>query len=132
VGIEEKVQILVAEDGEVFRRNISAGLRVLGYRQITCVSNGQAALDFLLVNPVDLVISDWYMEPVSGLDLVRWVRGDPGRNNMAFLMLSGESAKEKVIEAVRAGIDGYVVKPFTVNMLGAKIQDALKKRNLIK
>lgn len=132
MSFEEKIKILVVEDSDVIRKNIGSSLRTLGYVNITGLSNGKAALEFLETNKVDLIVSDWYMEPVDGISLIKNLRESPIHKNVTFVMLSGETAKEKVMSALKSGIDGYIVKPFTLNMLGIKIHEALKKRGKVK
>jgi two-component system chemotaxis response regulator CheY len=128
MGMEDELKILIVEDAEAIRHNISQGLRALGFKQVTCVSNGQAALEFLQVNKADVVLSDWYMEPINGLQLLKQIRGSADHSHVVFIMLSGETAKAKVIEAIKSGIDGYIVKPFTVNAIGIQIHEALKRQ----
>ncbi len=131
MGFEEKTKILIVEDSDVIRKNIGSALRTLGYVHITGLSNGKAALEFLETNRVDLVVADWYMEPIDGIELVKNLRESPAHKEVAYVMLTGETAKEKVMHALKCGIDAYIVKPFTLNILGIKIHEVLKRRGKI-
>jgi len=92
-------------------------------------NSGSEALSKLCARRYELVISDWHMEPVTGLDLLKAVRGDPGLKQMLFIMITGESRAENVITARKYGVNGYIVKPFNAPTL--KSQDRGGARDTI-
>jgi two-component system chemotaxis response regulator CheY len=97
-------------------------LRQLGFEAIDDASDGVAALAKMRTQKYGLVISDWNMEPMSGYDLLREVRGDPELGQTPFIMVTAESKTENVIAAKKAGVSNYIVKPFNAQTLRNKIE----------
>lgn len=114
-------RVLVVDDFESMRRIVGQLLREMGFRDITLADDGATALALLRQDDFGLLLTDWHMPQMDGLDLVRAVRADPRLNAIPILMVSAEATREQIIEAVRAGVNGYVVKPFTPQILSAKI-----------
>ena len=114
-------RVLVVDDFESMRRIVGQLLREMGFRDITLADDGATALALLREDDFGLLLTDWHMPQMDGLDLVRAVRADPRLNAIPILMVSAEATREQIIEAVRAGVNGYVVKPFTPQILSAKI-----------
>lgn len=114
-------RVLVVDDFESMRRIVGQLLREMGFRDITLADDGATALALLRQHDFGLLLTDWHMPQMDGLDLVRAVRADPRLNAIPILMVSAEATREQIIEAVRAGVNGYVVKPFTPQILSAKI-----------
>jgi len=114
-------RVLVVDDFESMRRIVGQLLREMGFRDITLADDGATALALLREDDFGLLLTDWHMPQMDGLDLVRAVRADPRLNAIPILMVSAEATREQIIEAVRAGVNGYVVKPFTPQILRAKI-----------
>ena len=114
-------RVLVVDDFESMRRIVGQLLREMGFRDITLADDGATALALLREDDFGLLLTDWHMPQMDGLDLVRAVRADPRLNAIPILMVSTEATREQIIEAVRAGVNGYVVKPFTPQILRAKI-----------
>jgi len=114
-------RVLVVDDFESMRRIVGQLLRDMGFRDVTLADDGATALALLRQDDFGLLLTDWHMPQMDGLDLVRAVRADPRLNAIPILMVSTEAAREQIIEAVRAGVNGYVVKPFTPQILRAKI-----------
>ena len=96
-------------------------MRQLGYEQVEEASDGASALDKLREKPFRLVISDWNMEPMSGLELLRQVRADPALAELPFIMVTAEARAAKIAEAQQAGVSGYIIKPFGAEALSLKI-----------
>jgi len=111
----------VVDDFESMRRIVGQLLRDMGFRDVTLADDGATALALLRQDDFGLLLTDWHMPQMDGLDLVRAVRADPRLNAIPILMVSTEATREQIIEAVRAGVNGYVVKPFTPQILRAKI-----------
>ena len=114
-------RVLVVDDFESMRRIVGQLLRDMGFRDVTLADDGATALALLRQDDFGLLLTDWHMPQMDGLDLVRAVRADPRLNAIPILMVSAEATREQIIEAVRAGVNGYVVKPFTPQILSAKI-----------
>jgi len=115
------MKILVVDDFPSMRRILRNLLNKIGISDIDEASDGAEAFAKLQTSKFDLVISDWNMEPITGLDLLRRVRSDAGISSMPFIMVTAESKTENVIEAKKAGVNNYIVKPFTADVLKAKI-----------
>ncbi len=119
------MKILVVDDFATMRRIIKNILRQIGYRNIEEADDGDVGLKLLKSQPFDFVISDWNMPKMSGLELLKAVRSDPQISDMPFLMVTAEAQKENVIEAVKAKVSNYIIKPFTAETLSEKINKIL-------
>lgn len=119
--IDRRQPVLIVDDYGPMRRVLCSLLRQLGFADVDEAEDGAAALALLRRRRYGLVISDWNMRPVTGLDLLREVRADPGLGSLPFVMLTAESKTENVIAAREAGASSYVVKPFDAETLRAKI-----------
>jgi two-component system chemotaxis response regulator CheY len=97
-------------------------LKQLGFQDIDDAADGSAALAKMRHKKYGLIISDWNMEPMTGYDLLREVRGDPGLARTPFIMVTAESKTENVIAAKKAGVNNYIVKPFNAQTLQTKIE----------
>jgi len=113
--------ILIVDDYSRMLRIIRGLLRQLGYEQVEEAADGATALAKLREKPFRLVISDWNMEPMSGLELLRAVRADPALATLPFIMVTAEARAAKIAEAQEAGVSGYIVKPFGAEALSSKI-----------
>ena len=115
------LKILVVDDFATMRRIMKNILKQLGYTNITEADDGTTALEELKRGSFDLIISDWNMPKMTGLDLLKIVRSDPVYKDIPFLMVTAEAQKQNVIEAVQAGVSNYVVKPFTAEAIADKL-----------
>jgi len=113
--------ILIVDDYSRMLRIIRGLLRQLGYEEVEEASDGASALAKLRQRPFRLVISDWNMEPMSGLELLRAVRADPALAALPFIMVTAEARAAKIAEAREAGVSDYIVKPFGAEVLSTKI-----------
>lgn len=118
---EQDMKILVVDDFSTMRRIVKGVLSQLGYNNIEEAENGEKALDILKAGGIRLVVSDWNMPVMDGLTLLTNVRGDPNLKDTPFLMVTAEAEQDKVVEAVKAGVNNYIVKPFTPESLREKI-----------
>jgi two-component system chemotaxis response regulator CheY len=117
----QSLKILTVDDFSTMRRIIRNILRQLGYSNITEAEDGVAALDVLQQQEIDFVISDWNMPKMTGLELLRAIRADEKLRKVPVLLVTAEALKENVVEAVKAGVNGYIIKPFTAETLKEKI-----------
>jgi two-component system chemotaxis response regulator CheY len=121
------MRILVVDDFATMRKVIKNLLRQIGYQNVTEAEDGVAALKELRSQKIDFVISDWNMPNMTGIELLRAVRADSELSSLPFLMVTAESLKENVLEAVKAGVSNYIVKPFTAEVLSEKIEKIIEK-----
>lgn len=126
--LDLKMKILVVDDFSTMRRIIKNILRQIGYTNIDEAEDGNGALVKLRQDHYNLVISDWNMPNMSGLDLLKTIRADMGLNSVPVLMVTAEAKKENVIEAIKSGVNNYIVKPFTAEVLKEKIEKIFDNR----
>lgn len=117
--------ILVADDSNVIRTIICSTLNELGFTNYTEAANGKIALDILADKAIDLVITDWHMPKLNGLELVNSIRKSNKLNHIPILMVTTRGMKDDVLEAAHAGVNDYIVKPFTPDVLEEKIAKLL-------
>jgi two-component system chemotaxis response regulator CheY len=118
---ESGVKILVVDDYPTMRRIVRNLLDQIGFKDVEEAGNGAEAFEKIKVSKYDMVISDWNMEPMTGLELLKHVRADAALSKTPFIMVTAESKTENVIAAKQAGASQYIVKPFTAETLKAKI-----------
>jgi two-component system, chemotaxis family, chemotaxis protein CheY len=124
--VNKKIKILIVDDFATMRKVIRNLLKQSGYENVTEAEDGVAAMNVLKSAKIDFVISDWNMPNMTGIELLRTVRSDNELRALPFLMVTAESLKENVVEAVKAGVNNYIVKPFTAEVLGEKIEKILE------
>ena len=115
------MSILVADDFSTMRRIIKGLLQDLGFSNITEADDGLSALSLLKAGNFDLLITDWNMPGMQGVELLRQVRADERMKKLPVLMLTAEAKREQIVAAAQAGVSGYVIKPFTAATLKEKI-----------
>lgn len=120
--IDTGMKVLVVDDMSTMRRIVKNVLRQIGFSDIMEAENGQDALTKLKAGGFGLVVSDWNMPVMLGIELLRAVRADAELKTLPFLMVTAEAQKENLIEAVQAGVSNYVVKPFTAEVLQGKLE----------
>ena len=119
--LDTSIKVLVVDDMSTMRRIVKNVLKQIGYSDIVEAENGQDALGKLKAGGFGLVVSDWNMPVMPGIELLRSVRADADLKSLPFLMVTAEAQKENIIEAVQAGVSNYVVKPFTADALLEKL-----------
>jgi two-component system chemotaxis response regulator CheY len=119
--VDKKIKILVVDDFATMRKVIRNLLKQIGYDNVIEAENGQIAFKTLQSQQVDFIISDWNMPTMSGLELLKAIRADANLAKTPFLMVTAGALKENVVEAVKAGVNNYIVKPFTAEVLEGKI-----------
>ena len=122
------LKFLVVDDFSTMRRIIKNLLHDLGYAHVTEADDGTTALPILKGGGVDFLITDWNMPGMPGLELLKQVRADPKLAKLPVLMLTAEAKREQIVEAAQAGVNGYVIKPFTAATLKEKIDKILAAR----
>lgn len=115
------MKILVVDDFATMRRIIKNVLKQIGFMNVLEADDGTTALGILKKEKVDLIISDWNMPKMTGLDLLKAVRGDESMKTLPFLMVTAEAQKDNVLQAVQAGVSNYIVKPFTADAVKTKL-----------
>ncbi len=120
----ETIKVMVVDDSSVMRQIIKNNLKQLGFElgNLLDAEDGEEALNKINRGGIDLVISDWNMPKMTGIDLLRAVRADEVLKELPFLMVTSEADKEKIMEAVQAGVNQYIVKPFNANQLAEKVK----------
>ncbi len=120
------IKILVVDDMSTMRRIIRTILNQLGYTNIEEAENGKQALAKLKKEKFDFVVTDWNMPEMDGLSLVKAIRADEELKHIPVLMVTAEAKKENVMEALKAGVNNYIVKPFTPEVLKEKMEKIFK------
>jgi two-component system chemotaxis response regulator CheY len=119
--------ILIVDDHTLTRTMVKAILRSLGFENVLQADSGASAVRTVMSEPVDLVICDWNMPEGNGLEVLRTLRADTRFKELPFLMLTAEAYRENVGAAMEAGVSDYVIKPFTADVLVAKLETILKR-----
>jgi len=122
MAVDLSIPILVVDDYNTMIRIIRNLLRQIGFENVDDAADGSSALARMRGKKYGLIISDWNMEPMTGFDLLREVRGDPQLAATPFIMITAEAKTENVIAAKQAGASNYIVKPFNAQTLKTKIE----------
>jgi two-component system, chemotaxis family, chemotaxis protein CheY len=125
--MDKHIKILVVDDFATMRKVIRNLLKQVGYENIVEAEDGVIALKVLKSQKIDLIVSDWNMPNMTGLELLKAVRADEDLKTTPFLMVTAEALQDNVIAAVKAGVSNYIVKPFTAETLNEKISKILDK-----
>ncbi len=120
------MDVLVVDDAPTMRRIIRSLLKEIGFKNIREAENGSTALELLKNKKADLVLSDWNMPEMNGLEFLKAIRGDGALKDLPVLMITAESKKENLMEAVKAGVSNYIVKPFNAKTLQDKLDKIFK------
>lgn len=132
-----ETKILIVDDMPAIRDLLKGQLKAMGYKMIHDFPDGETAKLFLVDSfasgaPVQLVISDWNMPKLTGLELLKQVRASKHMINLPFILLTSESERDQVTEAILSGVSQYVVKPFTAKMIEEKMKSAWQKHHAAK
>jgi two-component system, chemotaxis family, chemotaxis protein CheY len=122
MAIDTSINVLIVDDFATMRRIIKGVLKQLGFSNLIEAEDGEAALKELRKEKIGLIVSDWNMPNMTGLELLKAVRADNSLKSIPFLMVTAEGQKENVIQAVQAGVSNYIVKPFTPETFNAKLE----------
>jgi two-component system chemotaxis response regulator CheY len=124
----DKVRILVVDDFSTMRRVIRRILRDMGLENVVEADNGKKAWDLLRTGRFDIVICDWNMPRMSGLDLLEKIRSADDLAELPFMMVTAEGKKNFILEATQKGVTGYITKPFSAEQLAGKLKKMLPGR----
>ncbi|MBN4079201.1 chemotaxis response regulator CheY [Beggiatoa alba] len=125
--MDNNVKILIVDDFSTMRRIIKNLLRDLGYTNTLEADDGLTALPILKGGGIEFLVTDWNMPGMQGIDLLREVRADASLASLPVLMVTAEQKREQIVEAAEAGVNGYIVKPFTAQTLKEKIDKIFER-----
>jgi two-component system, chemotaxis family, chemotaxis protein CheY len=123
--MDTSIKILVVDDFSTMRRIVKNLLNDLGFSNIQEADDGKTALPLLKSQHFDFLITDWNMPGMTGIDLLKAIRADEQLAQLKVLMVTAEAKKEQIVEAAQAGVNGYIVKPFTAVTLQQKLEKIL-------
>lgn len=129
MAVDKNMPILIVDDYKTMLRIVRNLLKQLGFDNVDEATNGGSALEKLRNQKFDLVVSDWNMEPMTGLELLQEVRRDEKLKNLPFIMITAESKTENVIAAKKSGVSNYIVKPFNAQTLKTKLESVIGSFN---
>lgn len=121
------MKVLVVDDFSTMRRIIKNLLRDLGFTNISEADDGSTALPMLKDGNFDFVVTDWNMPGMQGIDLLKAIRADSNLSHIPVLLVTAEAKKEQIVMAAQAGVNGYIVKPFTAATLKAKLDKIFER-----
>jgi two-component system chemotaxis response regulator CheY len=124
---DHKIKIMVVDDFSTMRRIVKNVLKQLGFENIEEAEDGAQALAKLKSGGYEFMVSDWNMPNMDGLELLKEVRKDPALKDLPILMVTAEAEKEKVVTAIQAGVNNYIVKPFTAEVFKEKMDRIFEK-----
>jgi len=127
MNIDKGMKVLVVDDFSTMRRIIKNLLRELGFMNTVEADDGATALPILKNGGIDLLITDWNMPGMPGIELLNAVRHDDTLKSLPVLMVTAEAKREQIVQAAQAGINGYIVKPFTAQTLQEKIEKIFER-----
>ncbi|HEB55062.1 MAG TPA: chemotaxis protein CheY [Gammaproteobacteria bacterium] len=125
--MDKNIKILIVDDFSTMRRIIKNLLRDLGFTNTEEADDGTTALPMLQTGKFELLVTDWNMPGMQGIDLLRHVRADENMASLPVLMVTAEQKKEQIVEAAQAGVNGYIVKPFTAQTLKEKLEKIFER-----
>ncbi|MFT6206846.1 MAG: two-component system chemotaxis response regulator CheY [Colwellia sp.] len=125
--LDKNMKVLVVDDFSTMRRIIKNLLRDLGFTNISEADDGSTALPMLKEGSFDFVVTDWNMPGMQGIDLLKAIRADAKLSHIPVLLITAEAKKEQIVMAAQAGVNGYIVKPFTAATLNAKLDKIFQR-----
>jgi two-component system chemotaxis response regulator CheY len=124
---DSSMKVLIVDDFSTMRRIIKNILKQIGFENVEEAEEGSQAFEMLKQGGFEFIITDWNMPVMDGMVLMKKVRSDPDLKDLPILMVTAESEKEKVVEAIQAGVNNYIVKPFTAEVLKEKMDKIFEK-----
>ena len=125
--MDKNMNILVVDDFSTMRRIVKNLLVEIGFSNIAEADDGKTALPILEAGGIDFLVTDWNMPGMPGIDLLKAVRAHPELSSLPVLMVTAEAKREQIMEAAQAGVNGYVVKPFTADTLKGKVDKVFER-----
>lgn len=132
MAIDKDINILVVDDFSTMIRIVTNLLKELGFMNIDSALDGSKAWPMIQTGKYDFIVSDWNMPEMTGIELLRLVRGDPNFADMPFMLITAEQKRSQILAAAQAGVDGYIVKPFTAATMKEKIDKIAERKSLEK
>ena len=126
-----ELNILVVDDVQSLRVQLREMLKAMGVKHVTVAANGEEAKQAIELEKYHLIVADWCMKPMDGLDFLKYIREHSLMSNVPFIMLTGENTKERVFKAISEGVDGYIMKPVTPVQLQKAVFDLLLKKGVL-
>ena len=127
--LDTSIKILIAEDNPNLRQVLVNIIKKIGYEKILEAENGEIAWQFIQRGGVDLVLTDWAMPELDGMQLLKKIRNSKAPTcDIPFLMITAADTKNAIMSAGKSGVDAYVIKPFSVSTVVDKIKEAIEKR----
>ena len=121
-----KIKILIVDDIASMRKIVTDSLFQIGFSNLVEAKDGENALKTLKVNKIDLILCDWNMPKMTGIELLKAVRNDEKLKHIPFIMITAEGRKENILDAIKTGVSNYIVKPFNTEALKTKIESVFK------
>jgi len=125
--LDKNMKVLVVDDFSTMRRIVKNLLRDLGFTNIQEADDGSTALPMLQNGDFDFVVTDWNMPGMQGIDLLKAIRADSSLAHIPVLLITAEAKKEQIVMAAQAGVNGYIVKPFTAGTLKTKLDKIFER-----
>ena len=125
--LDKNMKVLVVDDFSTMRRIVKNLLRDLGFTNIQEADDGSTALPMLQSGDFDFVVTDWNMPGMQGIDLLKAIRADASLAHIPVLLITAEAKKEQIVMAAQAGVNGYIVKPFTAATLKTKLDKIFER-----
>ncbi|WDE00506.1 chemotaxis response regulator CheY [Thalassomonas actiniarum] len=125
--MDKNMKVLVVDDFSTMRRIVKNLLRDLGFTNISEADDGSTALPMLQGGDFDFVVTDWNMPGMQGIDLLKAIRADERLSHIPVLLITAEAKKEQIVMAAQAGVNGYIVKPFTAATLKTKLDKIFER-----
>lgn len=132
MAIDKNINILVVDDFSTMIRIVTNLLKELGFTNIDDANDGSKAWPMIQSGKYDFIVSDWNMPEMTGIELLRKVRAHDDFKDMPFMLITAEQKRSQILEAAQAGVDGYIVKPFTAATLKEKIDKIAERKSLEK
>ena len=132
MAIDKNINILVVDDFSTMVRIVTNLLKELGFMHIDAANDGSTAWPMIQTGKYDFIVSDWNMPEMSGIELLRLVRKHETFKDMPFMLITAEQKRSQILDAAQAGVDGYIVKPFTAAILKEKIDKIAERKSLEK
>ncbi len=132
MAIDKNINILVVDDFSTMIRIVTNLLKELGFVNIDDANDGSKAWPMIQTGKYDFIVSDWNMPEMTGIELLKKVRADENFKDMPFMLITAEQKRSQILEAAQAGVDGYIVKPFTAATLKEKIDKIAERKSLEK